>query len=426
MSGNGHNPENKLRFDSKNPSKLFLDSRKDVDEKNDEILLLEQDIEGSRPKRRNNDFSGYNSDSSDDGQTRREKEYEAKLKVEKGNQDDDDDDMFSDSDNDNNNNKESENQSTLNSVKLMDIDSFQKEVGIEDNNRIEEATRVNSDFNQGDFEGDDDEINEENVDIDYFVNPNDDMSKSVSKRTKTHEPKLEGFNLRDDLEDGNFDEDGNFIRNANDENAHQDQWLENISKSEIKKARLAHSQRQNEEESSIEVVEVSSDLMIRLMDNLQIGESPLEALQRLNKLRKTHSKLKGSKRRSKDMSKEDQENEAKIKSKIEDITHCADTLLQKNMSSIYEMSREEIAREYGKLTGESYTLKRKRSRSPDNSDTISDSIKWEFKWDGSDDIYGPYDSPTMKAWFDQQYFDERAKIRQVGSTEFLQYDQVKF
>lgn len=87
------------------------------------------------------------------------------------------------------------------------------------------------------------------------------------------------------------------------------------------------------------------------------------------------------------------------------------------------MSKEEILRYYEKQTGERYTLKRKRSLSPDQP---AASPEWEFQWEGSDELHGPYDSATMKSWIENNYFDARVSVRKVGTETFAPYDQVDY
>lgn len=402
------------KFDTRNPLNLVPQNDEQSDT-NEENILLEQDIEGSRPKDKRNKIKlDFDSDSSDDGQTRREKE------LEKANaKNDEDDDMFSDEDNEDEqkNNSNTNNNNNNSTIKLMNMEAFEKE------SEIENIKQVADDENVADDE-DEEEINEQNVDIDYFVNPNHEEAGSVSRRTKTHEPKIEAFNLRNDMEEGNFDEEGNFIRNAADSSAHQDQWLDGVSKSEIRKARLAHNQRELAQHEAKLPFQSVSDLMAKLVEHLEVGESPLEALQRLNTSRKQSGKNKRASRRKQELTKSTTTvEEKKMTAEIEEISHYSDLLLQKNISSIYEMSKEEILRFYEKQTGERYTLKRKRLLSPEEP-VVSKS--WEFRWDGSDELHGPYDSATMKSWIENNYFDSRVSVRQVGTEFFVPYDQVDY
>lgn len=429
-----------VQFDARNPMAIVQADSDDEgagegdsgQNDNEEKQLLEEDIEGSRPKaKRSNVKLDYNSDSSDDGQEWREKELEkAQAKKDR----DSDDDMFSDDEEEEK--KKAQAKKQANGLNMLDMRRFERESGLE----IDDATAAPTKDNDDDS---DEEVTEQNVDIGYFVNPEDGDSQTVSKRTKTHEPKLEAFHLRTDIEEGNFDADGNFMRNAADASAHQDQWLDGLSKSQIQKARLAHEQRVAEEEEERESNSAASlfvpDLFVKLAENLEIGETALEALQRLNSQKKKtkrpgNSFRKKNKTATAEESPEDAIKEAKRKKAIEEISQYADLLLQKSVSSVYDLTREEILREYQKLTGETYTLKRKRSSSPEpvKVDLAEDSqpnggeIRYEFKWEGSDELHGPYDGATMKAWSEHEYFDERVKVRQVGTEEFITYDLVDY
>jgi CD2 antigen cytoplasmic tail-binding protein 2 len=77
---------------------------------------------------------------------------------------------------------------------------------------------------------------------------------------------------------------------------------------------------------------------------------------------------------------------------------------------------------YQQETGDIYKgLKRKRSPSLDSL-AKNDSTEWEFKWEGSDEIHGPYPQDHMVDWALNEFFDERMLYRKVGSMEFLQYN----
>lgn len=449
-----------VHFDTRNPLKLVQVDSDDEKNNTEENLLLEEDIEGSRPKAsRNNVKLDYDSDSSDDGQTRREREYErAQAKKDEGS----DDDMFSD---DAEEEKEKEKKKEK-GLKMLDMRNFERQSGIEVDELSEARSRKGKEVTMVGGDGDDDdgeeeeeeeEITEQNVDIGYFVNPEDE-TKEASKRTKTHEPKLEAFHLRTDMEEGNFDADGNFIRNSADAGAHQDQWLEGLSKSQIHQAKIAHQQREAEEDASQPAMFIP-DLLAKLGGLLDVGESPLEALQRLNSQKKK-VKRPGNKFRKKTTTDasdapEDVVKEAARKVAIEEISHYADLLLQRSVSSIYELSREEILREYQKLTGDAYDLKRKRSPSPVPEAKVAvseqpavtgtdvaepnvgsaappgtnttDTAQYEFVWEGSDELHGPYDAATMKSWTEHNYFDARVSVRKVGAGEkFVPYDLVQY
>ena len=56
---------------------------------------------------------------------------------------------------------------------------------------------------------------------------------------KSHAPKLDAFNMKNEQEEGRFDAQGNFVRKAADPDAVHDSWLEGVSKKDMKKAKEA-------------------------------------------------------------------------------------------------------------------------------------------------------------------------------------------
>lgn len=500
-------------FSRINPLTLASSSNEnDLENEDEDQLLLREDIDSSHLKR--NRRSGkqvrldFDSDSSDDGETRRDKDLiaqrkrEEQLKNKGKSTSDDDDDMFSDDDDEEEKKDETADEQKK-GVELLNMAKFEEEEEIE----------VNDDKNSEDLGNDEDEVTETNVDIAYFTVPDEmpldngesefkdtinsedriveldpDTNEPLPKKSNDpkkkpkQEPKLEGFHLRDDLEEGQFDVDGNFIRNAADENAHQDLWLEGVSKRDILKARKAHLERLKADDA-IEQTQTEGHAFIpkteyisRLVELLNLGETPLEALQEQQKKQLAYKKaLKAKFRRGNQSAKkkaggaaieESEEDIAKRKERqklIEEITECTDTLLQRGMTNIYDMTREELMREYKNETGETYTLKRKRAQDDDEDDEDvtresleneqqeqeqqsnhgdedeymdlePNTMQWQLKWEGSDEIHGPYDSATMRSWIRDAYLDSRATVREykadddsyTSSQPFVPYDSVQY
>lgn len=499
------------------------DLRNTAEEKNENDQdRFEQDIDTSHMSRRQKGIGqvrlDYDSDSSDDGQTRRERDLISKRQKERRHQkmsnksmDDDDDDMFSGSDEDKEEVDEENDElqqakealERKGKVELLDMENFERELEqAEEEPQLKDRTGLQpSEANMATeqepksslfsrmtgkelHEDKEDEAEEEvtatNVDIDYFVHPELDYDDDRMDIDDSHprkpkpkqEPKLEGFNLRDDMEEGKFDVDGNFIRNAADENAHQDLWLSGVSKMDIIKARNAHLRRQQEDEAK-EIASLgrtngdakgnktllpTSDFLSRLIDILDVCETPLEALQKLQKESLAEKKKRQQELKNKRLAKRkkqnavsesngqenggiDEENDQAAKAlqrhnTIETITECADTLMRRGLQNVYDLMREELQKQYQKETGTPYSLKRKRENEDSKEEdalrvsqkTQSSTKEWEFKWQGDDQVHGPYDSETMRNWIRDSYFEETpAKVRLSGSDNpFVSYDFVTF
>lgn len=104
---------------------------------------------------------------------------------------------------------------------------------------------------------------------------------------KRHAPRVEAFNMKAEQEEGAFDEAGNYVRKAADPDAVHDRWLEGFSKKDIKKAAAAHEKREEElrRQRLADADILTTDLLARLIERLERGETPLEALVRLGRAR---------------------------------------------------------------------------------------------------------------------------------------------
>lgn len=398
-----------IEFDPEQPLRL-AQKRETVSE---EDSLLQQDIEGSRPKPKRNAIKfGYDDDSEDDAQDWKQRE--------RAREEESDDDMFGDSD------KEQDKDKSGKKQRFLDVDEFEKQAELESSKTYDDYDGDGGD----DEEEEEEDVREDNVDVEYFVNPGGENGGQKTngrdlKKSSRREPKLEAFNLRSDLEEGQFDEQGNFIRNAADSEAHHDQWLENVSKKDISAARRAHERQQAQSAADQKRLKKLSkhQALSNLIESLNVGESSLEALQRLSPPKRNRGRNK------KDMQQND--NDALRKQTVETITESVEslqTLMNLGSNDVYDLTREELQREYQRETGEAYvSLKRKRSDSERENDLNPGSEQeWVFQWEGSDEVHGPYDRATMVAWDEDGYFDDRMKAKPVGQEEYLTYTKGMF
>jgi CD2 antigen cytoplasmic tail-binding protein 2 len=272
----------RVKFDVRNPSTLAPDAR-------EEDAILDADvIGGSNTKRGAVNLDGYDSDSeNEDFNTRNEKrkkeEADAANSASKasGNTagDDDDDDMFAADDDDAANGDKKvpeggdveESDIKKNKVRFLDADQID---GAENTSRDKEGIRLDDDGSSDDEADVELAIQEEGVDEEVGLGG-----------LKKHAPKVEAFNLKQEMEEGQFDQDGNYIRKGGDPDAVHDSWLQGLSKKEMRKAAAAHEKREAEarkqrlEDDAILV----SELLKTLILNLERAETPLEALARLGK-----------------------------------------------------------------------------------------------------------------------------------------------
>lgn len=253
---------------------------------------------------------------------------------------------------------------------------------------------------------------------------------------KKHAPRLDAFNLKDEEEEGKFDEAGNFVRKATDPDAANDTWLEGLSKKDMKRAREAQEKREQEQRRQAAESDalLTSDLLSTLIARLETGETALEALQRLNKgkgaEKKKVPKWKLKKMRNgMDVDGDDDDAagsagnvdaaEAERRQAVEAITGAADALYSRQQHEIYETEREMLMRQFRRETGEGW---RAAPAVPEPAAAAKEIAAetgdmWEYRWGDARDggqQHGPYDGPTMQAWNEAGYFEEGVEFRRVG------------
>lgn len=457
----------KVKFDVRNPSALAPDRDDDDDE--DDDAVLEADVIGKGAggtKRGAVNIDGYDSDSDNetfkDRAAARKSHSKAKAKADTGagldndqdvgdvdidiadqldnydknlrnggegvkpdEDEDEDEDMFAedDADEDHPNDPAAPRATTRakkdKEVRFLDADK------IEGQEQASKSGGIVKLFEEHSESSDDEEdlelaIQEEGVDEEVGMGG-----------LKKNAPKIDAFNMKNEQQEGAFDEAGNFIRKAVDPDAMHDRWLEGVSKKEMKRAAEAHEKReaerrrQRKEDDSV----ATEDLLKKLILSLDRGETPIEALARLGKGRAKERKVpqwklkKQEKKNNRDAETMDVDRakeaedpaQVKIKKMINAITEAADKLLGREFTDIYETEREMLVRDWQTEAGERWV--EPTTVAEDQAEATASSGKmWQYRWiDGrdGDNIQGPYNGPTMKAWQDAGYFDG-VEFRAVG------------
>lgn len=103
---------------------------------------------------------------------------------------------------------------------------------------------------------------------------------------------LSSFNMREEMEEGKFTEDGSYVRSFDPHGVH-DRWMEGLDDREIKMARRRKKQQERQQKERIQAEEKELEesggkdaLERELLGMLKKGETVLEALQRLGSLAK--------------------------------------------------------------------------------------------------------------------------------------------
>ncbi|KAJ9295276.1 hypothetical protein DTO271G3_6099 [Paecilomyces variotii] len=427
-----HDPEDpdvhinskKPRFDPRNPSALA------PDELEDDAVLDADEIghRGQQVRRGAVNIDGYDSDSENEGFSAR---IEAKAKRSRAKHDADDDDMFAelqedfgaeDIDADEALRKNKKN------VRFLRDDEIEGQV-----TSSKGGGRLNVDLRKGADAVDVEEVSSEESDVpdEERAKLTEDIDEELGAGAKkTHAPLLDAFNMRAEQEEGRFDEQGNYVRKAVDPDAVYDNWLDGVSKKDIKKAKDAAEKRDAERKARERADDsvLTADLLRTLITNMQRGETVLEALARLGKgvqkkpkwqnKNKNKNRLKRNGGASEDVEmSEENPAEAALKQTIEAVTGAADMLLTRGQTEIYDAERELLTRQFRRETGEDWIDSSEQPSANDGTQTGP--TMWEYRWSDARDggePHGPYDTAMMRSWSEAGYFGQEVEFRKAGDS----------
>ncbi|RMZ78264.1 hypothetical protein DV737_g3987, partial [Chaetothyriales sp. CBS 132003] len=371
-------PNKKPRFDTRNPSALAADELEHDD-------VLEADVIGVRGQqvRRNAvNIDGYDSDSDNDNfdaraATKARAEKAAARQQQRSGKEEEQDDMFAD--------LAEEASSGHGDGDDSDADRRRKKKAVRflEEEEIEGQVKSSRSDSSSDSEVDD-AVRASTGDLDEELG---------AGAKKTHAPKLDAFNMRQEQEEGRFDEQGNYVRKAVDPDAKHDVWMEGVSKKEMRAAREAEHRREedrrrrNLEDDSKSIPDVLSTL-IPLLDRGETTDADPA--------------------------------EVKRRQAVDAITAAAHLLLTRGQTEVYDAERELLIRQYNREADTPWI----DVPPPDETDDR----KWEYKWtdapDGDDTINGPFDSETMRAWNHAGYFGHGVVFRQVGDPRHASWTRV--
>ncbi|SMN19500.1 similar to Saccharomyces cerevisiae YHR156C LIN1 Non-essential component of U5 snRNP [Maudiozyma saulgeensis] len=203
--------------------------------------------------------------------------------------------------------------------------------------------------------------------------------------------KIEAFNLDEDVENGNFDKDGYYIRkndSSNDSSNEQDQWIDNTS--DVNSAQLskekqfAYIRKQTRDLRKRSRHYMVEDALVHLKYFIRKEGTVLTTLGDLNKMRKTTK---------------DEMTKKYISNGINFITDLIDILEQKDFKNIYQCTREDISR-----------LIKEESLSEVQPDNPKNKL-WCFKWmKNLDVVHESYSTIEMNNW-NKSYFRGKVLVK---------------
>jgi CD2 antigen cytoplasmic tail-binding protein 2 len=234
-----------------------------VDPSEDPANFAEQvdsNLEAPATRRGRVKDEGYDSDSSDDGEGVVESRKKGKAVA-----DEDEDDMFA-----------------LGEKEEKQEESRKK--------KKEEYLRL------GDIEGQEFNQNSED-DVSEESDEPEDEDDAERRKKAGMGFEMSSFNMRDEMEEGKFTEDGNYVRTFDPHGVH-DKWMDGVDEREIKRARRKkrradklQKEKMEAEEKELEESGGKPALEKQLLPLLKKGETVLEALQRLGAQSKKIQKL---------------------------------------------------------------------------------------------------------------------------------------
>lgn len=429
-------PSKKPRFSVRNPSALIADDD-DADEANAE---LDADVIGSnRPHHRRGavNIDGFDSDS--DGGDNFDERAAARARADKKaskSKDEEEADMFADLEEDFKDGDVSDGESgkRKKDVRFLNNDQIEGQVknstgGGHVGNRLkltDQEARYMEKYGRlpatAGIEDAAESSSDSEVDDQTRAALDEEIDEELGAGAKArHAPKLDAFNMRDEQDEGRFDESGNFVRKAVDPDAVHDRWLEGTSKKDMKKAKDAMEQRERDRRKRDlqDDARSTADALKDLITLMVTGETVIETLARLGKGKKKDKQKWQAKNKSKKAEGYDNghvsesiENstETKRRENVEAITSAADLLLTRGKTEIYDIERELLVRLWTRETGEQWIEPAEVKH--DAQDRL-----WEYRWTDARDgghINGPYDGLTMHQWNEAGYFGEGVEFRPAG------------
>lgn len=239
-------------------------------------------------------------------------------------------------------------------VKFNELNDSEDEGGNDlDLDTIRASSKNKTGLKEFDSEGSEDELGKDDDDDveQYDFDSESDESYTLSAEEDERQVPLTPFNLKEDREEGNFDSDGFYTR-KHDEEADQDRWMTNLTKSDMIKARKAHEKQQEMKRMKKEDGGKGSEkeLWKELAGLLEENDmTVLEVIREMSvKLEGQKPRAPLNKNRLKKLEKEQQQQPVRLNSennaKMERLTELADALMDFGNFGVYEETRRSILR----------------------------------------------------------------------------------
>lgn len=304
--------------------------------------------------------------------------------------------------------------------------------------------QVNPKKNSLDSDEEDDEVDE----ADYALNEDDIEGEEDGVAGQYDEIKTTAFNMREEMEEGHFDQNGHYIWKK--EKEIKDNWLDNIDWQVIK-VRPTDIKKTDElglgEESDEDIDESMKDFQVNacyreILKYMQPKETIAKCLQRLGKSKKKLSTIERIKMKKAGLLETD--------TQVTKLTELTNNLLKhtgnmdiyqetfeslsKTLEKLENPSKKKVTEELDmyaddfddkekeKLGASTSVEATKENESKQNSDQM-----WEFKWNKDDEkIEGPNSTEQMQKWVEEGYFKKPVWVRKCGQEQFYSSTRIDF
>ncbi|KAG8990803.1 hypothetical protein FRB90_001606 [Tulasnella sp. 427] len=407
--------ENPVKKTTQIPTTEFIEDAADDGLEGDAFsnkVLEELEPSGQGKRKGRVKTEGYESDSSDDGEGVVESRKKARKKKD-GDEDDDDVDMFGGGD-DRSDEEPAAANTKKKSTKFMALGDIEGQ---------EFGGQATSDADEEDEPEDEDD--------------------AIRRSKKGMGFEISSFNMKDEMEEGKFDDAGMFVRSFDPHQVH-DRWMEGMDESEIKKAKRSRKKMEEREAARKHRVDEEEGLShkskeqleLELLDWVRPGESVLQTLGRLGAEKKKNEKPKPKQKTKSAKAVQDPTADAERdpgldhpsqhpeNSAIDRVTALASALMSMGNLHVYDETHRTLlfnVRE-ASLVGKDWVPP---SAAPPPAPPTT---KYEYRWAPDylastsggakpDETFGPFTKDELLAWKAAAYFGtsgERVQLRKVG------------
>eukprot|EP01091_Cochliopodium_minus_P016865 TRINITY_DN644_c0_g2_i1.p1 TRINITY_DN644_c0_g2~~TRINITY_DN644_c0_g2_i1.p1 ORF type:complete len:366 (-),score=160.74 TRINITY_DN644_c0_g2_i1:301-1398(-) len=305
-------------------------------------------------------------------------------------------------------------------LKILKNKKYEKDDSEEDDSKIPNISKKKSKKGRGEEKYDDeDNAQFERDNATGFIMHVDGEIDYEKEKVKLYEKEkdmgyeMEPFNLKEEMEGGDFNEEGFYIENKR--GVIKDPWLDSIDNK--KKFYTPKKKKEEQDDQKEDVVEERDEkktilqLKMEIVKLLNKGETARKAMTRLSKEKnqsKTNKKGKIFITRNEDTKKNNNNNNNQannIAESLDVLIEKANHLLSLSYYDAYDATKERLETEIELEKG-----------SEDD---------WEYK-DLEGTLFGPFSGEQMKIWMDQNYFPLDLLVRKKnGSINWSKISEVE-